>query len=90
MTDWTLVAGVVYRFLIAAVLFVALGRISATMSAQRDPANTHLRHLVHTEDRIGVFLTIVVAICTVFLAFLLADHIFRDAIHKLVEILTLQ
>jgi hypothetical protein len=97
MFDWIVVGGIVWLALVAAVIFLALGRISAAMSDQRltraglnraNPLHLRLRHVIQTEDRVGISLTILVAICSVVLGFLLANQIFRDAVHKMIQVLT--
>src|SRR5258708_7854353 len=97
MVDWILVAGIIWMMLAAAVIFLALGRISAAMQDQHlrragigdtDPLHLHLRHVIRSEDRIGISLTLAVAICTVILASMLADQVLRSAIHRFVQILS--
>lgn len=94
MTDWVMVAGVAWMFLIASVILLALFRISATMHDEKlsptNPLHAHLRQVIHSEDRIGIALTIAAFIFSVALAFMLADQILRGVIEKLVQILSLR
>jgi len=75
------VAGVVWMFLVAAVIFLALCRISNAMEEQKltragwntqNPVHLRLRHVIQSEDRIGIALTVTAFIYTVILAALLA------------------
>ena len=79
-------------FLIASVILLALFRISATMHklSPTNPLHAHLRQVIHSEDRIGIALTIAAFIFSVALAFMLADQILRGVIEKLVQILSLR
>ena len=99
MTDWVLIAGVAWMFLIASVILLALFRISAAMHDEKlmhtglsptNPIHAHLRQVIHSEDRIGLALTIAAFIFSVALAFMLADQILRGVIQKLVQILALR
>ena len=96
--DWIVVAGVIWMLLVAAVIFLALCRISTTMEEEKltragFPASSalhvHLLHVIQSEDRTGIALTAVAFICSVILAFMLADRILPGGIHKLVQILIL-
>jgi hypothetical protein len=84
MMDGVLVAGVVWMFLVAAVIFLALCRISNAIEDEKltsvgisreNPVHLRLRSVIHSEDRIGIALTITAFAYTVFFAFLLARKI---------------
>jgi len=77
-------AGVVWMFLVAAVIFVALGRISNAIEEQKltrtgvnaeNPAHLRLRTLIQSEDHFGIALTVIAFLYTVIFAFLLAQRI---------------
>lgn len=99
MIDWVAILGVVWMFLVAAIILLALFRISAAMYDQKvihsritavNALHAHLRHVIHSEDRAGVALTITAFICGIALAFMLADQILRGAIQKLVQLLAIR
>lgn len=82
MIDHVVVAGVVWMFLVAAVIFLALCRISNAIEEQRltrmgldteNPVHLRLRDVIQSEDRIGITLTVTAFIYTVIFAFLLAQ-----------------
>ena len=82
--DRVVVAGLVWMFLVAAVIFLALCRISNAMEDEKlthagwnaqNPVHLRLRHVIHSEDRIGIALTVTAFIYTVILAVLLAQRI---------------
>jgi hypothetical protein len=84
MMDRVVVAGVVWMFLVAAVIFLALCRISNAIEEQKlthaginpeDPAHLRLRNVIQSEDRFGISLTVAAFVYTVFFAFLLAQKI---------------
>jgi hypothetical protein len=84
MMDRVVVAGIVWMFLVAAVIFMALCRISNATEDQKlmhaglDPENRvhlRLRHVIQSEDRIGIALTVTAFIYTVIFAVLLAHRI---------------
>jgi hypothetical protein len=84
MMDRVVVAGVVWMFLVAAVIFLALCRISNAMEEQKltragvnpeNPAHLRLRNVIRSEDRFGIALTATAFLYTVFFAFLLAHTI---------------
>jgi hypothetical protein len=88
MTDWVLFTGIAWMLLIASVVFVALLRISATMhDSASSPLHAHIRHLIHTEDRIGIALTAGAFIVTLVLAALLADQLLGGIIQKLAHLI---
>jgi hypothetical protein len=80
MINWLAVAAVVWLFLVAGVIFLAVCRISAAMEDglldTKDPLHLHLRHLIHFSDRVGISLTITAFICSVILAFMLLRILF--------------
>jgi hypothetical protein len=95
MTDWVFVAGIAWMFLIASLVLLALFRISASVQDEKllhsgvsssNPLHAHLRQVIHSEDRIGIALTIGAFILSVALAFMLADQILRDLIQKLAQV----
>lgn len=84
MIDHVVVAGVVWMFLVAAVIFLALFRISNAIEEQRltrarsaaeSPVHLRLRQVIQSEDRIGITLTVTTFIYTVIFAVLLAQKI---------------
>jgi hypothetical protein len=84
MMDRVLVAGVVWMFLVAAVIFLALCRISNAIEEQKltraglnpeNPAHLRLRNVIQSEDHFGIALTVAAFLYTVFFAFLLARKI---------------
>ena len=82
MIDHIVVAGVVWMFLVAAVIFLALCRISNAIEEQRlararaeSPVHFRLRQVIQSEDRIGITLTVTTFIYTVIFAILLAQKI---------------
>jgi len=90
-----LTAGLVWMLLIAAVIFLALGRISAAVSDEKltraglcgtNPLHARLRRVIETEDRIGIALTVAVAIFSAVLAFALAVEVTRNAIERVLRI----
>ena len=96
MTDyWIVFAGVVWTLLIASLIFLALSR---TIAAWRDrrliraglsaasPRHLYLRHVIETEDRMGIMLTIGALLCSGILALLLTNAIFDAFIRRLVEL----
>lgn len=96
--DWIVVAGLVWMFLVAAVIFLALCRISTAMTEEKlaraglpvaSRIHAQLLHVIQSEDRAGIALTAVAFICSVFLALMLADRMLPGGIHKLVQILIL-
>jgi hypothetical protein len=93
MINWLLVTGVIWMCLVAAVIFLALCRISAAMHDQKliragldtaHPLHVRFRQLIQTEDRVGITLTVIAFICSIILAFMLADQVLRNTIHKLI------
>lgn len=99
MNDWIEVGAVVWMFLVAAVIFVAICRISAAMQDEKltrggislsSPVHLHLRHVIQSEDRTGIVLTVAAFICSLILAFMLADWIFQGAIHEVVRVFAFQ
>jgi hypothetical protein len=81
MMDRVVVACVVWMFLVATVIFLALCRISNAIEEQKltsagwnneNPVHLRLRHVIQSEDRIGIPLAVTAFICTVILAVLLA------------------
>lgn len=71
-------------FLVAAVIFLALCRISNAIEEQKltgtgvnaeNPAHLRLRNVIRTEDRFGIGLTTTALAYTVFFAILLAQRI---------------
>lgn len=98
MTDWIVVTGVVWMLLVATVIFLALSRISNAMEEEKltraglpasNPVHAHLLHVIQSEDRTGIALTAIAFICSVIIAFMLADRILPGGVHKLMEILIL-
>lgn len=88
MPEWMLFAAVAWMFLVAAVIFLALGRISAELSDEKltraglggaDPLHLRLRQVIQTEDRLGIALTVAVVIASVILAIVLAGRIWQGA-----------
>lgn len=84
MMDRVVVAGVIWMLLVAAVIFLALCRISAAMEDEKltragldtgNQVHLRLRHLIRSEDRIGITLTATAFLYTVILAFLLGQQI---------------
>jgi hypothetical protein len=84
MIDRIVIAGVVWTFLVAAVIFFSLCRISNAMEEQRlararsgtqNPAHFRMRQIIQSEDRIGITLTVTTFIYTVIFAVLLAQKI---------------
>ena len=82
MIDHVVVAGVLWMFLVAAVIFLALCRISNAIEEQRlararsgaeSPVHLRLRQVIQSEDRIGITLTVTTFIYTVIFAILLAQ-----------------
>jgi len=74
MMDRVVVAGVVWMFLVAAVIFLALCRISNALEERklaRGRVQLRLRQVIQSEDRIGITLTVTTFIYTVICAFLL-------------------
>jgi hypothetical protein len=98
MTDWIVVAGVVWMLLVGAVIFLALCRISTAMEEEKlthagwsesSALHVQLAHVIQSEDRTGIALTAAAFICSVVLAFMLANQILPGGIHRLVQILIL-
>jgi hypothetical protein len=84
MMDGIVVAGVVWMFLIAAVIFVALCRISNAIEEQKltragvnpeNPAHLRLRNVIQSEDHFGIALTVIAFLYTLTFAFLLAHSV---------------
>jgi hypothetical protein len=75
MIDHVIVAGVVRMFLVAAVIFLALCRISNAIEEQKlaRRVQLRLRQLIQSEDRIGITLTVTTFIYTVIFAILLVQ-----------------
>lgn len=99
MNNWIVVAGVIWTFLVTAVIFLALCRIIAAWRDQRlmraglngtNPMHLHLRHMIQFEDRAGMALTATALVCSAIVALLLANAIFDTFIRKLVQIFSLR
>ncbi|HCC58362.1 MAG TPA: hypothetical protein DEQ47_14105 [Solibacterales bacterium] len=97
MTNWIVVAGVIWTFLVTALIFVALSRIIAALRDQRltraglsaaSPLHLRLRHMIQVEDRTEIALTVSALVCSAILALLLANPIFETFIRKLVQIVS--
>ncbi|HWE52025.1 MAG TPA: hypothetical protein VG273_19690 [Bryobacteraceae bacterium] len=96
MTDWIVVAGVVWMLLIGAVIFLAICRITTALEEEKltraglpasHPVHHHVLQVLQSEDRTGIALTALAFVCSVVIAFMLADRILPGGVDKLLEIL---
>ena len=80
MIGWLAVAAVVWLFLVAGVIFLAVCRISAVtedgLLDTKDPLHLHLRHLIQFSDRVVSRPRLRPFICSVILAFMLVRILF--------------
>ncbi len=97
--DWTVVSVVVWLFLVAMVIFLALCRIVASAHDRKlmrlgvggaSPLHVHLQQLIHSRDKMGIAFTVAAFIFSLVIALLLAHQIYRDAIHRLAHVLSLR
>ena len=94
--DWPIVEAAVWMFLIATVIFLALFRISASardhelarLGVGGTKLHIHLQYLIRCSDRMGIGLTFAALIFSLVLAFVLGEQLYRDAIQKLVRIMS--